>query len=110
MTNKHQKKFKIKTGDDVMVTTGRDKGLTGEVIHIDTEHDRVKVKGANVYKRHVKPSQTGPGGIEEIERPIHISNVMIVDPKSGEPTRVGFKTLDDGTKVRFAKKSGEVID
>lgn len=110
MTKKQQKKFKIKTGDDVMVIAGRDKGLSGEVIDINTDKDQVKVKGANIYKRHVKPSQTGPGGIEEVERPIHISNVSVIDPKSGEPTRIGYKNLDDGTKVRFAKKSGEVID
>lgn len=105
-----QKKFKVKKGDKVVVRTGRDKGKTGEVLRVNTGKDTLLVQGVNMRKKHRRPSQTGPGGIEEIETPIHVSNVAIVDPKSGKPTRVGLKTLKDGRKVRFAKASGEVID
>ncbi len=104
------KKFKIKTGDEVVVRTGKDKGKKGEVIRVVRESDRVVVRGVNVMKRHTRPSQTNAGGIIEREAPIHISNVAIADPKSGEATRVGYKTLDDGRKVRFAKRSGEQVD
>ena len=104
------KKFKIKTGDEVVVTTGKDKGKKGEVIRVVRDADRVVVRGVNVMKRHTRPSQTNSGGIIEREAPIHISNVAIADPKSGEATRVGYKTLDDGRKVRFAKRSGEQVD
>ncbi len=105
-----QKKFKVKKGDKVVVRTGRDKGKTGEVLRVNTGKDTLLVQGVNMRKKHRRPSQTGPGGIEEIETPIHVSNVAVVDPKSGKPTRVGLKTLKDGRKVRFAKASGEVID
>ena len=101
---------KIKKGDKVIVLTGRDKGKTGEVTQVLPKEDRVVVSGVNVVKRHQRPSQTAPGGIVEKNASIHVSNVALADPKTGEPTRVGFKTLDDGRKVRFAKSSGEVID
>ena len=101
---------KIKKGDKVTVLVGRDKGKTGEVLKVIPDANRVVVGGVNVVKRHQKPTQAQAGGIEEKEAAIHVSNVALVDPKTGEATRVGFKTLDDGRKVRFAKKSGEVID
>ena len=103
-------KFKIKKGDKVIVTTGKDKGKTGEVIELIKSKSRVRVTGVNKVKKHSKPGQQGAGGIIELELPIHISNVAVVDPKNGETTKVGLKTLKDGKKVRFAKKSGEVID
>lgn len=101
---------RIRKGDRVVVTTGRDKGKTGEVLRVIPKDERVVVQGVNMIKRHTRPTQTQQGGIVEREAAIHQSNVMHVDPKSGEPTRVGFKSLDDGRKVRFAKRSGEVID
>ncbi len=100
---------KIKKGDKVIVLAGKDKGKTGEVSQVLPKEDRVIVAGVNVVKRHQRPTQTTPGGIEEKNAPIHISNVALVDPKTGEPTRVGFK-VDGDKKVRIAKKSGEVID
>jgi len=103
-------KFKIRKGDEVVVTTGQDKGRKGSVLNIDRKERRVLVQGVNMVKRHTRPSQGNAGGIIEKEAPLAISNVSIVDPKSGEASRVGYKTLDDGRKVRFAKKSGEVID
>lgn len=103
-------KFKLKKGDKVVVLTGRDKGKRGEVLKMVPSEARAVVSGVNVVKRHTKPTQTGPGGIESKEAPIHVSNLAIEDPKTGKPTRVGFKTLEDGRKVRFAKASGEVID
>ena len=104
------KKFKIKKGDQVVVTTGRSKGQTGEVLRVLRNEDRLLVQGVNMVKRHTRPSQASPGGIIEKEAPLHISNVAHIDPKTREPTRVGYKVLDDGRKVRFAKRSGEVID
>jgi large subunit ribosomal protein L24 len=104
------KKFKIKKGDNVQVVSGKDKGKTGEVIRVLRADDRVMVRGVNIIKRHTKASQTSTGGIIEREAAIHISNVALVDPKSNEATRVGYRFLDDGRKVRFAKRSGEVID
>ncbi|WP_440959583.1 50S ribosomal protein L24 [Oceanicaulis sp. LC35] len=100
---------KIKKGDKVIVLTGRDKGKTGEVTQVLPKEDRVVVSGVNVVKRHQRPTQTAPGGIVEKNASIHVSNVALADPKSGEATRVGFK-VEDGKKVRVAKKSGEVID
>ena len=100
---------KIKKGDKVVVLTGREKGKQGEVIKVDPVRERVLVQGVNMVKRHAKASARGPGGINEIEAPIHVSNVAHLDPKSGKPTRVGFKTVGD-RKVRYAKRSGEVID
>ena len=100
----------IKKGDKVIVTTGRDKGKKGEVLKIFPKEDRALVSGVNVVKRHQRQTQTQQGGIVNKESTIHLSNLAHVDPKSGKATRVGFKTLNDGRKVRFAKKSGEVID
>jgi large subunit ribosomal protein L24 len=100
---------KIKKGDKVVILSGKDKGKTGEVTQVLPREDRVVVAGVNVVKRHQRPTQTSAGGIEEKNAPIHISNVAIADPKTGEPTRVGFK-MDGDKKVRIAKKSGEVID
>ena len=102
---------KIKKGDYVVVITGKDKGRKGEVLKVSPKEERVVVKGVRMVKRHVRPSQMDPdGGIKEFEAPIHVSNVAHLDPKDNTPTRVGFKTLKDGKKVRVAKKSGEVID
>lgn len=101
---------RVKKGDRVVVTTGRDKGKTGEVLGVTPKDGRVLVQGVNMIKRHTRPSQTQQGGIIEREAPLHLSNVMLADPKTGEPTRIGFKVLDDGRKVRVAKRSGEVID
>lgn len=100
----------IKKGDKVIVTTGRDKGKKGEVLKIFPKDDRALVAGVNMVKRHQRQSQTQQGGIVNKESTIHLSNLAHVDPKSGGATRIGFKTLNDGRKVRFAKKSGEVID
>lgn len=102
-------KFKIRKGDQVIVRTGRDKGKTGEVFRVVKDEARVFVKGINVVKRHTKPTQEKTGGIVEKELPIHISNVALVDPKSGTATKVGFKIQKDGAKVRYAKKSGETV-
>jgi large subunit ribosomal protein L24 len=102
---------KIKKGDHVIVLTGKDKGKKGEVLKVFPREERVLVSGVRMVKRHMRPSQADPdGGIKQFEAPIHISNVSAIDPKSSKPTRVGFKTLKDGKKVRVAKKSGEVID
>jgi large subunit ribosomal protein L24 len=103
-------RLKIKKGDRVVVTTGRSRGKTGEVLKVMPKENRAVVQGVNVVKRHVKPSRTSAGGIVEKESSIHISNLAHVDPKSGQPTRVGYRVLEDGRKVRFAKRSGEVID
>jgi large subunit ribosomal protein L24 len=101
---------KFKKGDTVVVTTGRSKGVSGEILHITPGNARVVVQGANMVKRHTRPSSGNPGGIVEKEAPVDISNISHVDPKTDKPTRVGFKVLDDGRKVRYAKRSGELID
>jgi large subunit ribosomal protein L24 len=104
-------KLKIKQGDKVVVISGKDKDKTGRVLTVFPKESRLIVEGINVVKRHTKPNPVNPeGGIIEKEAPLHISNVAIADPKTGEATRVGFKFLEDGTKVRYAKKSGEVIE
>ncbi len=103
-------KLKITKGDKVTVITGRDKGQTGEVLRIDPKRGRVLVQGVNMVKRHQGPSQTSPGGIIEKEESLHVSNVAHIDPKSDKPTRVGYRTDSGGRKVRFAKRSGELID
>ncbi len=104
------RKLKIRKGDKVIVTTGKDKGKMGEILRVLPSDNRAYVNGVNMMKRHTRASQTNPGGIVEKEASIHISNLAHVDPKTDKPTRVGFKTLKDGRKVRFAKRSGEVID
>lgn len=104
-----QPKLKIKKGDQVVVLTGRDKGAKGEVLKVIPADQRVIVQGISQVTKHQKPTQVSPGGIQKKELPIHISNVAIADPKTGEATRVGYKTLKDGTKVRVARKSGETI-
>ena len=101
---------RIKKGDRVVVISGRDKGRKGEVLRVMSKEDRVLISGVNMVKRHQKQSARVQGGIVNKEAPIHLSNVAHVDPKTGEPTRIGFKMLGDGRKVRFARKSGEVID
>jgi len=101
---------KIKKGDNVMVMTGKDKGKTGEVLSVLTAKDRLLVRGVNIVKRHTKPSQTAPGGIIERENAIHISNVALVDPTSNKATKIGFRILEDGRKVRFSKSSSEILD
>ncbi len=101
---------KIKKGDRVIVTTGRDKGKKGEVIKVFTKESRALVSGVNTVKRHQKQTQKQQGGIVNKELPVQLSNLAHVDPKSGNATRVGWKVLGDGRRVRFAKKSGEVID
>jgi large subunit ribosomal protein L24 len=103
-------KLKIKKGDNVVVISGRDKGRTGEVLRVFPTDRRVIVQGVNIAKRHTKPRMGEPGGIVEKELALHISNVAHVDPASGKPTRIGYKILNDGRKVRVARRSGEVID
>ncbi len=103
-------KYKLKKGDKVVVLTGRDKGKRGEILEMRLKEGKAVVQGINLVKKHAKPSQVDPGGIKELERPVHLSNLAIEDPKDGKPTRVGFKVLDNGAKVRIAKRSGEVID
>ena len=100
----------IRKGDKVVFISGSDKGKKGSVLKVFPKDDRALVQGVNVVKRHQRQTQTQQGGIVTKESPIHISNIAHVDPKSGNATRVGFKVLGDGRKVRFAKKSGEVID
>jgi large subunit ribosomal protein L24 len=102
---------KIKKGDRVQVLTGRDKGKRGEVIAVMPTESRALVQGVNMVKRHRKPQGLNqPGGIQEKEAPIHLSNLALIDPSSDKPARVGFRLLEDGKKVRVAKPSGEVLD
>ncbi|MBA4789438.1 MAG: 50S ribosomal protein L24 [Pseudomonadota bacterium] len=101
---------KIKKGDKVVVLVGRDKGRTGEVIQVMPKEERALVRGVNVVKRHQRQTANQEGGIISKEAPIHLSNIAVADPKDGKPTRVGFEVLEDGRKVRVAKRSGEKID
>jgi len=101
-------KSPLKTGDNVIVITGKDKGKTGKITSVNTKTNRVIVEGVNTVKRHQKPSQTSEGGIVTKEASIHVSNIAIADPKTGKATRIGYKTEGD-KKVRYAKASGEVI-
>ena len=101
---------KIKKGDKVVVTTGRDKGRTGEVLQVMPKEGRAVVRGINLVKRHQRQTQTQEAGIVSKEAAIHLSNLLIADPRDGKPSRVGFKILEDGRKVRFAKLSGDLID
>ena len=103
-------KLKIKKGDNIVVITGRDKGKSGTVLRVDPKESRVLVQGVNVVKRHTRPAAGQSGGIVEKELTLHISNVSLIDPKTSKPTRVGYKDLADGRKVRVARRSGEVID
>lgn len=103
-------KTKIKKGDEVVVLTGRDRGKKGEVLRVLPKESRVLVQGVNMIKRHTRPRPGEPGGIVDKEAALHISNVAHADPKDGKPTRVGYKVLADGRKVRVARRSGEVID
>jgi len=105
-----QKKLHIKKGDTVVVITGENKGQKGRVLEVIKKTNRAIVEGVNLMKKHTKPNTKSPqGGIIEQESPIHISNLMLVDPKTGEPTRIGRKLNDNGKLVRFSKKSGEEI-
>jgi large subunit ribosomal protein L24 len=101
---------KIKKGDKVVVLTGRDSGRSGEVISVNPKADKALVRGVNMVKKHQKQSMNQEGGIISKEAPIHLSNIAVADPKDGKPTRVGFRVLEDGRKVRFAKRSGDLID
>jgi large subunit ribosomal protein L24 len=103
-------KLKIKKGDNVVVISGRDKGKSGEVLRVFPTESRLVVQGVHIARRHTRARMGDPGGIVEKELTIHVSNVAHVDPQSGKPTRVGYRNLDDGRKVRFARRSGEVID
>jgi large subunit ribosomal protein L24 len=100
---------KIKKGDTVVVMTGRDKGKRGEVFQVIPRDGRALVRGVNIIRRHQRQSPSQEGGIIAKEAPIHLSNLALEDPKDGKPTRIGFKRLEDGRKVRFAKRSGELI-
>jgi large subunit ribosomal protein L24 len=103
-------KLKIRKGDRVKVIAGRSKGKVGDVLRVLAADQRVVVSGVNVIKRHTKPSRAESGGIIEREAAIHVSNVALMDPKENKPTKIGFKFLEDGRKVRFARASGETID
>ncbi|MBK6860590.1 MAG: 50S ribosomal protein L24 [Saprospiraceae bacterium] len=101
-------KFKIKKGDKIRVISGSNKGKEGIVSQIVSEKNRAVVEGINIVKKHMKPTNNNPGGIVEFSAPIHISNLSLLDPKSGKPTRVGYEIRND-QKVRVSKKSGEII-
>jgi large subunit ribosomal protein L24 len=101
---------KIKKGDTVVVLAGRDKGRSGEVLQVMPKDERAIVRGVNLVKRHTRQTPQQEGGIISKESTIHLSNLAVADPKGGQATRVGFKILEDGRKVRFAKRSGELID
>ena len=103
-------KLKIRRGDHVVVITGKDKGKKGEVLKVIPAENRAIVKGIAMMKRHQRQTATQDGGIISKEAAIHVSNLALEDPKDGKPTRVGYKFLKDGRKVRFAKRSGEVVD
>jgi large subunit ribosomal protein L24 len=101
--------LKIKKGDRVIVLTGRDKGKQGEVIEVRPKENRALVRGVNIVRRHQRQTGAQGGGIISKEGPIQLSNLALEDPKDGKPTRIGFRILEDGRKVRYAKRSGEVI-
>lgn len=103
-------KMKIRKGDRVVVLTGKDKGRTGEVLRAIPKESRVVVQGVNLVKKHERASARGQGGIQEIEAPVHVSNVALADPRDGRPTRAGYKIVDGERKLRFARRSGEMID
>ena len=101
---------RIRKGDRVIVLAGRDKGRTGEVLGVLPKEDRAIVRGVNMVRRHQRQTASQEGGIVSKEMPIHLSNLAHVDPKEDKPTRIGIRTNEDGTRVRFAKRSGELID
>ncbi|MFZ9502792.1 MAG: 50S ribosomal protein L24 [Beijerinckiaceae bacterium] len=101
---------KIKKGDKVVLIAGRDKGRSGEVVKVMPSEGRALVRGLNMVRRHQRQTQNQEGGIISKEAPVDLSNLALIDPKDGKPTRVGFKILEDGRKVRFAKRSGDLID
>ena len=101
---------KMKKGDKGVILTGRDKGKSGEVVQVMPKETRALVSGVNLVKRHQRQTQTQEAGIISKEAPVHLSNLALADPKDGKPTRVGFNVLEDGRKVRFAKRSGDLID
>lgn len=101
---------RIRKGDNVVVISGKDKGRKGNVLKVFPKENRVVVQGVNMARRHTRQTQTQQGGIVDKELPIHVSNVALIDPDSGEATKVGFRTLEDNRKVRFARRSGELID
>ncbi|RFD20724.1 50S ribosomal protein L24 [Komagataeibacter melaceti] len=102
---------RIKKGDQVLVTTGGSKGIRGEVVTVLPAANKAVVRGVAIAKRHTRPSRMGEqGGIIQKEMPVHLSNLKLIDPKSGDPTKVGFRILEDGRKVRVAKATGEVIE
>ena len=103
-------KFKIRKGDKVIVITGKDKGKQGEIVRMIPDENRAVVRGINMVRRHTRQTAAQEGGIISKEMPIQISNLALRDPKDGKPTRIGYKTLADGKKVRIAKRSGETID
>jgi len=104
------KNWKIKKGDLVEVIAGKEKGKRGKIIDVNKKKERVYIEQVNLVKKHVKRKEGQPGELLEKEAAVHISNVMVVDPKTEKPSRVGYKFLDDGSKVRIAKKSGEMLD
>ena len=102
--------MKLRKGDEVMVVSGEDRGKRGKILRVLRDKNRVVVEGVSFMRRHTRPSQSNPqGGIVEREAPIHASNVMVVDPKSGRPTRVGARVHEDGTRDRVARRSGEIL-
>ena len=105
-----QKKFKIRKGDKVIITAGKSKGTVGEVLKVLPNENKAMVRGANIVKRHTKPSQNSTGGIIEKEAMLHISNIAYYDEKKQKASRIGFKILEDGRKVRISKLTSEVID
>ncbi len=105
-----QHTIRIRKGDEVIVISGRDTGKKGSVLKVDPKRARVLVQGVNMVKRHTRPSTAGPGGVIEKEALLHVSNVALIDPKLDLPTRIGMRVLENGRKVRYAKRSGEVID
>lgn len=107
-SNRFLPKLHVKKGDKVIILSGADKGKTGNILEIFPDKNRAVVEGANIVKKHTKPTQDNPGGINEIPAPLHISNLALVDPKTGEATRIGRKEVD-GKLVRYSKKSGEII-
>ncbi len=103
-------KIKIKKGDKVIVVSGKSKGMTGEVLKVFPERNKATVRGINIVKKHTKPTQNDPGGIKEKESPINISNIAYLEETKNKPTKLGYKFLEDGRKVRYSKLSGEVVD